>query len=374
MKKGKLIRRSFCLLLVFVFLTGIAAGCGSNTPKPDAGNKETAEQKTSDAAGNDDKKTEEKPKEAEKTPEYKFALVKGANHPYFELWAAAADDAEKDFSLPDVVLQAAQHWDQNEQNQVLDGLIAKGIKAISFMPADAVAGNQQISKMADAGINVICLAGPPAEPSKALFTFATDVYNSAYTGAKMAIEAMGGKGNLVHLAGMLTDPNTKKRMDAVKKAVSEYQDVKLYQEIGDLDVAEPAQNAVKNLMAKRSEIDGIICTAYVPSVAVATELRNFDEKRIKAVGIDTDKLVIDAIKDGYMTGTMSQNPYGQAYIGVYSMKLLADGYKWKKDNPFFIDSGTFFISKDNIDNYDEGIKQMTKKMLDEWVVKYFEAK
>ena len=37
------------------------------------------------------------------------------------------------------------------------------------------------------------------------------------------------------------------------------------------------------------------------------------------VGIDHDEVVLKAIKDGYVHGTMLQNPYGQGYIGSYVM-------------------------------------------------------
>ncbi|WP_291300487.1 sugar ABC transporter substrate-binding protein [Desulfosporosinus sp. BICA1-9] len=355
-KNGKLL---WAISLVLLLVTAIVmvVGCG--------------QVKTTDPAKNS---AEEQKKETASPDKYKFALVKGAVHPYFDPWAQGAKDAAKDFGIPAVEVQAPQHWNQNEQNVVLDGLVAKGYKGIALMPSDPVAGNEEISKMVDNNVFVIALAGAPAQPSKAKFTLATDVSESAYQGAKRAIEAMGKKGNLVHLTGQLTDTNTKKRMDAVKKAVEEAPDVKLLQTITDIDVAEPAQNAVSSLLAaKKSQINGIICTAYIPSVTVATQLRQLNEKNIKAVGIDTDKIVIDAIKDGFMLGTMSQNPYGQAYIGLYSFKLLADGYKWKSDAPAIIDSGSFFINKDNSANYEQGITEMTKKLMGEWKDKYFSA-
>lgn len=369
MRKREGLTKIVSLALAFVFTAVVAVGCGSAKPtEPVKDSNSKVEQSTKPEVSKEDKK------EAASPDKYKFALVKGAVHPYFDPWAQGAKDAAKDFSLPDVDLQAPQHWNQNEQNVILDALVAKGYKGVAFMPSDAVAGNEEINKMVDSNVFAIALAGAPAQPSKAKFTLATDVGESAYQGAKHVIEAMGKKGNIVHLTGQLTDPNTKKRMDAVKKAVGEYPDVKLLQTITDIDVAEPAQNAISSLLAaKRSQINGIICSAYIPSVTVATQLRQLNDKNIKAVGIDTDKIVLDGIKDGYMLGTMSQNPYGQAYIGLYSLKLLADGYKWKSDAPAIVDSGSFFISNENIANYEQGISDMTKKLLTDWKDKYFTA-
>ena len=138
---------------------------------------------------------------------------------------------------------------------------------------------------------------------------------------------MGGKGKIVHLAGLLVDPNTKLRMDAVEKAIKETNGaVTLIQHITDTDAQEAADQKINALLgAQKDQIDGLIATAYIPSVVAAKSLRNLGDKRIKLVGIDDDKIVLDAIKDGFVAGTMAQNPYGQGYVGAYVLDLLASG-------------------------------------------------
>ena len=65
------------------------------------------------------------------------------------------------------------------------------------------------------------LAGCAQDPTDVAFCLGTDVYNSAYLGTKELIKAMGGKGEIVHLAGLLVDPNTTLRVKAVETAVDE---------------------------------------------------------------------------------------------------------------------------------------------------------
>ncbi len=154
---------------------------------------------------------------------------------------------------------------------------------------------------------------------------------------------MGGKGKILHGTGYLIDLNSQKRM-AVKKAIDETNGaVKLYQTLADIDDQEKADKAINSFMAAHAnEIDGIVTTAYVPSVVSATALRNLGDKRIKMIGIDDDPVVLDAIKEGFVDGTMSQNPYGQAYIGASAVLLSGCA---KQDAPFHIDSGTLLITK-----------------------------
>ena len=82
------------------------------------------------------------------------------------------------------------------------------------------------------------------------FCLGTDVYNSAYLGTKELIKAMDGKGNVVHLAGLLVDPNTQLRMQAVEKAVAETNGaVTLLQTVADTDAQEAADQKINALLA-----------------------------------------------------------------------------------------------------------------------------
>ena len=95
-------------------------------------------------------------------------------------------------------------------------------------------------------------------------------------------------------------------------------------------------------------------------------------------GIDHDEVVLKAIKDGYVNGTMLQNPYGQGFIGSYALDKLRHGCKVKADAPFktialtnrFIDSGTVYADKDAVDNYVGSMQAITKKIFTDFASTY----
>jgi ribose transport system substrate-binding protein len=300
----------------------------------------------------------------------KIALVPGGPHPYFAPWEQAAADAKKDFSIGGVDFKVPQDWKLNLQNELIESLVAQGYKAFGIFPGDAVGTNATLEELASAGIPSAALAGCTMDPTKAAFCLGTDVYRSAYIGTTELIKAMGGKGAIVHVTGFLVDPNTKLRMAAVEKAVSETGGkVTLIQHLADIDAQEAADQKINALLAaQKDKIDGIVGTAYVPSVVAAKSLRNLGDKRIKMIGIDDDPIVLDAIKDGFVAGTMAQNPYGQAYIGAYALDLLASGKcTMKADAPWiktpqtahFIDSGTLLISTANVGSYKDELRKLT---------------
>ncbi len=204
-------------------------------------------------------------------------------------------------------------------------------------------------------------AGCIKEPTKSTFCLATDVGQSAYLGTKALIEAMGGKGKIIHGTGFLVDPNTQIRIKAVEKAVAETNGaVKLVRRWRTSTTRKAADKEINAFLAARgNEIDGIVTTAYVPSTVSATALRNLGDKRIKMVGIDDDPIVLDAIKDGFLVGTMAQNPYGQAYVGAQVLSYLKQGCTKKADAPNYVDSGTLLISEKNLTSYQEDLKALT---------------
>ena len=260
-------------------------------------------------------------------PGTKVALVPGGPHPYFAAWEQAGKDAMKDFNLGAGDYRVPQKWELAQQSQLLESLLTQGYNSFLIFPGDAVGTNAVVQEITENGGQAIATAGCLKDPTPALFCMGTDTGNSAYLGTKELIKAMGGKGRIAHFTGFLVDPNTQLRIDAVNKAAAETNGaVEVVQVIADIDAPQPAEEKINAyLAANAANVDGIVTTAWVPAVTAANALRKIGDKRIKMVGIDHDEVVLQAIKDGFVNGTMLQNPYGQGYIGSYVLDKLRTG-------------------------------------------------
>lgn len=313
----------------------------------------------------------------------RVALVPGGPHPYFAAWEQAGADAARDFGLAAADYRVPQAWELSQQNQLLESLLTQGYSAFLIFPGDPVGTVSVVDELTGEGATVISLAGCLKQPSADAFCLGTDTGNSAYLGAKELIERMGGKGRIAHFTGFLVDPNTQLRIDAVQRAAAETNGaVEVVQVIADIDAPEPAEEKINAyLAAEGASVDGIITTAWVPAVVAANALRRMGEKRIHMVGIDHDQVVIQAIKDGIVDGTMLQNPYGQGYIGAFAANRLASGCKVKADAPFgstaltdkFIDSGTAFVDASEVDNYLAAMQAVTTKLMADFEATYLDC-
>ena len=84
-----------------------------------------------------------------------YAVVPPVVHPFYGPFPGAISDATKAYNLGKVEYQLPQNFVQNEQNQIIDGLVATGYNAFSIQPADPVAGNAKIGELVDAGMLVV---------------------------------------------------------------------------------------------------------------------------------------------------------------------------------------------------------------------------
>jgi ribose transport system substrate-binding protein len=301
---------------------------------------------------------------ARKPDAVKVALVPGGAHPYFQPWKDAGGKAKTEFGLADVTFNETAGWDQTKQNDVLKALAAQGYNAFGIFGVSPDTINSSFEDLKRQGFAVASLASCPAgDTDKADFCLSTDVGLAAYKAAKAAIEAMSGKGNLVHLTGNKVDSNTQRRIAGVQKAVDEANgQIKLIQTVTDIDKdLQSAQKAVADLLAaKGTQIGGIVTTAYNPAVAAAEGVKR-SKLPIRVIAIDDDKTILAAIKDGSVAGTVLQNPVGQAYVGSYALMKLSGGCTMKQPG-VIVDSGSFVVTKDNVDRYETDRQAKTDEL------------
>lgn len=286
----------------------------------------------------------------------RVALVPGGAHPYFQPWIEAGEQAAEDFGLGEVTFNETAEWDQTKQNDVINSLVANGYNAFGIFGVSPTDINSTFEKLKDAGVAVGSIASCPAgDENLADFCLSTDTEEAAYQAAVAAIEAIGGEGNIVHMTGNNVDSNTQRRIAGVERAVEETGGkVTLLQNITDVDTdLATAQKAASDLLAASgSEIDAIVTTAYNPAVASAEAIAE-SGLPIQLLAIDDDQTILDGIRDGSVYGTVAQNPAGQAYVGSWVLAQLASGACEMAEPGVVVDSGSFVVTADNVETYDQ---------------------
>jgi ribose transport system substrate-binding protein len=311
----------------------------------------------------------------------KIALVPGGPNVYFAPWAAAAKAESKALGVTiSYVVPPTATFDPSVEMSTIESLVAKGYNAFAIFPDGEASIIPLYNRLKARGIPVIDVAGCTSDPTPALLCFATNVDASAKYETEVLTKAMGGKGNIAFLTGLLTDANTALREQGVKAGVAETNgQVKLLQVVSNIDSPSAAPPAVESLLAsKGSDLNGMLSTDYYPSVAAASVLSSNPQFRhILFIGQDNDPTVMKALEKGYIYGTMWQNSYGQGVVAArWLYKILADGCTVNPKAPFtkfghtahFVNSGYFFVGRDQAKQYAAGMESIpatTKKVLGE---------
>jgi ribose transport system substrate-binding protein len=352
------------LVLVMLLVTSaLLAACTAVTTAPAA-----------PAAGEEATQTAEEPAAAA-AGDFKPVWYAPAPHPYYEDVRKGIEVFEKDTGIA-VEKEMGPDWNQDSQNQRMEALAAKGFNAFTVYPADASGANGLYEELTQRGIHIINFGTSTSQPTTASFAVATDVKAAAMAATEELIKAMGGKGNIINVLEVLEDPNTALRKQGIEEVVAKYPDVKIIQEVAGMTSVDQATVKVGDtLSANIDKVDGIIATGYTPTVAIAQALTEYKSKdgarTIHSVGIDTDPIVMTAIKDGVMDGTIVQNPYGHGYQSLLLLQYLSEGYKPKADS-YFVDAGFAYANKDNLETYSEDILKVTEQIKSELLDKYLE--
>ena len=294
-------------------------------------------------------------------------------HPYVEEVQKGVIGYERDTGIK-IKRQIGQAWTQDNENANVEPLAAQGYKGFSLYPADASAANGLYEELVQHGAYVVSYGAPTVLPTPASFCVATDVKQAAMEATEALIGFMGGKGHILNVLELVEDPNTILRNEGVEAAVAKYPQVQIIQKIAGMESIETSTAKIQDALSARiAEIDGVICTGYTPTVAAATILSEWNQtpgnRRISFVGIDTDQVVLDAIRRGDIDATVSQNPYGHGYITCALLSYILDGWRPNPDN-YFVNSGTVLVTKENVDTFQDDVMAITKQIMGELETKY----
>lgn len=294
-------------------------------------------------------------------------------HPYCNA-VAAGGQAYGEEGGAGVRILFGQESTQANVNTNIESMYTLGYQGFAVYPVDPAGSKGLFQRLVDGGRHVVAYGAEPADGSAAPFAVATHTREAATLAAETLIRLMGERGNILNVLESATDANTPLRKAAVEAVVARYPNVQIIQTIGDVTMEQKALEKIESaLVARGAEVDGVICTGYTTTVAGAVLLSKMNQrpgaKRIHFVGLDTDERVLEAIRNGSIDATLAQNPFGHGYISCALLDLLLGG--WTPREPYqFIDSGSVVVTRENVDTFGEGIREVTGQIVEDMKTRY----
>lgn len=201
--------------------------------------------------------------------------------------------------------------DVGQQKALVSEAIAAGVDAVALNPTDDVKMQEDLGRLADAGIPVALFINRMSGP--ALTFVGSDDEAIGRRVATALIQGLGGEGKIVALEGLPSVPTSRARMRGLHDALSRAPGVELLgARVGHLLQA-PAKAAMAELLAEHPHIDGV-WTANDLMALGALDALGEAGRTAKVVGINGLPAAIEHIEHGTMLASADFSAFNIAAI------------------------------------------------------------
>lgn len=276
-------------------------------------------------------------------PSDKVKVAFVTNNPH-EFWTYAERGCEKGAKDFDVVVEFKRpaQGSPAEQQDIVEKLLAKGVKGIAVSPCDAKNQVVFFDKVADQ-IPLVTQDSDLPAGSKRTCYLGTDNYGAGKAAGKMVKESLPDGGKIVILVGSLDAQNAQERRqgvldeladakDAKGPALGKYELIDTYTDDGKQDVCQTkVDNVLVQYLSDSKNDPTKLCFvglwAYNPPAALEAVKTAKMQGKVKIVGFDEHEQTLAGIQSGAIHGTVVQAPFEFGYEATRILAGLARGDK-----------------------------------------------
>jgi len=251
-------------------------------------------------------------------------------------------------------------YDPKAQQEEFRKAVGSKPTGILVSPANPELLKGDIDSAIAAGIPVIAIDSD-SPTSKRLMFIGTNNYQAGVMGAKVMIDQLHGKGNVVVFT-MPGQANLDDRLRGYRDTFATQQ-IKIERVVDIKGDPVVAFDTTKEIVEKEAKsVNGFICLEALAGKEVANVLERYKIKDKPIVAMDTDQETLDWVKKGVIAATIAQKPYTMSFVGLkilddlYHDKLRPQDKNWAQDPfspiPAYVDTGLTLIDKNNVENFE----------------------
>lgn len=270
-------------------------------------------------------------------------VSKGFQHQFWQAVKSGAEQAGKDFNVRVTFEGPESEAMVDKQIDMLAAALAKKPAAIGFAALDSQAAIPLIRKAQAAKVPLVAFDSG-VDSDIPVTTATTDNKAAAAVAADKMAELIGKSGDVAVVAHDQTSRTGVDRRDGfVNRIKAAYPNIKVVSiQYGAGDHLKSTEVA-KSILLAHPGLKGIFATNEGSAVGVANGVTEMKRKLV-IVGYDSGKQQKDAIRDGVIAGSITQNPVGIGYKTVEAAVKAIKGEKLPK----VLDTGFYWYDKTNI--------------------------
>lgn len=233
-----------------------------------------------------------------------FAMT--LNDPYWQNMRLGALDEAAKHGAAVTILNAEE--DVQKQAQQVNDLIAQGVDIVCLVPMKPDGLVNSVRALNAAKIPVIIVNREISPGCEYVAYTGTDTYAGGVTSARILMQAIGGRGQIVEFQQVLGTGPQLLRSKALQDVLKEYPDVKVVEQIPHEGNDSKVVATVGTLLGKYPQLKGFYVHGDPQAIAAANACLNAGRPDIAIVGMGGSQQAIEAIKAGKLTGTSYQRP------------------------------------------------------------------
>lgn len=286
-------------------------------------------------------------------------IVKTGNSSFWQNVQTGAMDAQKELKaqtpkLSVTFLGAQSESNVNEQINIVESAIDRGVKAIVLAPSDVKALQPAVKKAKDAGIPVIIIDSKlDGDPSQYVSFLATDNKAAGEACAKALIEGVkkatgkdtGKIAVMSYVAGVGSEVGRVGGFKDYIKANSKLEVVTTQYSNADMPTA---LNQTTNVLQANPDLVGIFGANEPTAIGMGRAIEEAGlSGKIVAIGFDGNSALKEMVVDGTLNAIAVQSSYNMGFMGVKTAYDVA--FAGKKVEAY-VDTGFLMVTKDNVES------------------------
>jgi ribose transport system substrate-binding protein len=287
-------------------------------------------------------------------------IVKTGNSSFWQNVQTGAFAAQKELQaqtpkLSVTFLGAQSESNINEEINIVQSAIDRGVKAIVLAPSDVNALVPVVKSAKDAGIPVVVIDSLLAGDKSNYVSFlATDNKAAGEACAKAMLDLLAKEGKtegkiqvMSYVAGVGSEIGRVGGFNDYIKANSKFTLLQTQYSNADMPTA---LNQTTNVLAANPDLLGIFGANEPTAVGMGRAIKQAGlSGKIVAIGFDGNSALQDFVRDGTLQAIAVQSSFNMGYLGV---KTAYDVAIAGKTVPETVDTGFIMVTKDNIDSQD----------------------
>ncbi|MFV2066696.1 MAG: substrate-binding domain-containing protein [Pirellulales bacterium] len=290
--------------------------------------------------------------EAGKRPFRVAVIPKGTGHEFWKAVEAGARAAGDDFD--DVVVTwkgPLSEGETSDQIKTVESFVADSYDGICLAPLDADALRKKVDQAIAAGIPVVVFDSALRDNSGIVSYVASNNYKGGEMAADYLAELLEDKGQVMMLRYEINSESTEQREQGFLDRMKAHPAIDLisidrYAGPEEKRAIEKAENMLQSF---GDQVDGIFCPNESTSSGMLTALRRSPQGlvgKVKFVGFDAGENLEKGLHEGFLHGTVLQDPYQMGYESVRVMRNHLRG----EEVPKRIETRLTVAKHDDLDN------------------------